>query len=152
VQDLESVERVLADVTRKPGNLGRRVAVLDDDAAAALLLAELATLARQRKQLESERDLIVSRRQGWRAAQAHLQDVEAWCRDVAQRLGEKTFEQKRLGLEMLGVQVKVWRADYTPRYHVTARIRLEDESPHGRQVSRLYVESQNFHSYLLLMT
>jgi site-specific DNA recombinase len=152
VQDLDTVDRGLADVARKQGNLGRRVAVLDDDDAAAPLLAELTTLARQRKQLESERASILSRRDGWQAAQAQLKDVEAWCRDVAQRLGKLTYEQKRLALDMLGVQVNVWRSDHTPRYHVTASIPLDDELGQGRQVSRLYEESQNPHSYRLLMT
>jgi hypothetical protein len=39
-----------------------------------------------------------------------------------------TYADKRLALDALGVQAKVWRSDHEPRYEITASIPLD--APH----------------------
>jgi hypothetical protein len=89
-------------VERKRANLGRRVAALDDDAAAPLL-AELKKLAERKRQVEADLAGIRTRHEDWLAAQARLDEVHAWCRDVASRLGSLTYAQNRVALDALGV-------------------------------------------------
>ena len=67
---------------------------------------------------------IIGRRRAWEAAQAKLTELEAWCRHVAANLGTLTYEQKRLALDALGVRVRVWHPDHTPRYDITAALPL----------------------------
>ena len=151
--DLASLDQALSDTQGRQANISRRVAALDVDDVAAPLLAELANLGKQRRQLQTERSAIAARQDGWQAARSQLGDVQSWCRDIAGRLGTLTYEQKRLALEALGVQVQVWRSDHDPRYMITASIPLGDPEPsQTRQEMPLYVQSQNHHSYRLLMT
>ena len=48
-----------------------------------------------------------------------------WCRTVADHLGALIYEQKRLALDALGIQVQLWKADHTPRFQITATIPLD---------------------------
>jgi site-specific DNA recombinase len=122
--DLQAVDRQLAEVSRRQGNIARLAATLDDDDAAAPLQTELVALGARRRQLEQEREGILSRRAGWEAAQGRLAELEAWCEAVAAKLGTLTYAQRRLALEALGVEARVWRADVHPRYQITASIPL----------------------------
>lgn len=71
-------------------------------------------------------DAIQRRRQSWQAARDQLDEIAGWCRTVAGRLEDLTYAQKRLVLEALGVQVKVWPANHTPRWQIEARVPFSD--------------------------
>lgn len=113
--DLSAVGRSLAKITREQDNISRRIGQIDDDDAAAPLLAQLASLAKQKRQAEAERETIRGRRAGWEMAPSRLHEIKSWCGDVAARLGTLTYQQKRLALDALGVQVTLWRTDHSPR-------------------------------------
>src|SRR5260370_22380175 len=49
-----------------------------------------------------------------------------WCRSIAVRLGPLTYQQKRLALESLDVQVHVWKLKHKPRDEIMANIPLDD--------------------------
>jgi hypothetical protein len=48
-----------------------------------------------------------------------------WCETVGQRLDASTYEEKRQALDAFAVKVRLWRADHTPRYEVTASPALD---------------------------
>ena len=64
----------------------------------------------QQRSLEVERAAVLARRAGWEEGQRRLADLQRWCHRVSARLGELTYEQKRLALEALGVEIRVWKA------------------------------------------
>jgi len=123
--DLDTVERGISDAKRKIGNLTRALAMFEEPEAAAPLVAEIEALRRQQRSLEAERVAVLARRTGWAEGQRRLADLQRWCQRVSTRLGELTYEQKRLALEALGVEVRVWKADHEPRYVITAQLDLE---------------------------
>jgi site-specific DNA recombinase len=147
--DLVAVERKLADVTRRHSNLGRLLASFDDDEAAAPAVAEMKSLALQRRQLEDEREALLRRREEWQAAQTNLASLEDWCRAVAGQFSDWTYKEKRRALDALGVGVQVFRRDHTPRYIITSRVG-GSENQTG-QDSILYAASHNMYSYRLLV-
>lgn len=61
--DAATVDRALAAVARQQANLGRTVALLDDEDAAAPLVAELRALGARKRQLEQEREVLGCRRE-----------------------------------------------------------------------------------------
>jgi site-specific DNA recombinase len=122
--DLAAVDQALREIARKQRKGAQAVTLLDDDAAAPVLV-ELATLAKQKQQLEGERVSLLGRREGWEAAQGRLDELTAWCAGVAANLSDLTYAQRRLALEALGISVRVWRAGHTPRYEITASILLD---------------------------
>ena len=123
--DLATVDKALANATRKQENLVRRLGDIDDDGVAATVQAELASLGAQRRRLEQERTTVLQRRAGWQAARERLSDLQTWCRSVASRLGRFDYEQKRLALEALSVQAEVFRSGTEPRFVITARVPLD---------------------------
>ncbi|MDP8922556.1 MAG: recombinase family protein [Chloroflexota bacterium] len=124
--DLNAVDRGLVEIKRKLGNLSQALAMFNDAEAAAPVVAEIENLRGQQRRLEAEREAVVVRRAGWEEGQRRLADLQAWCRHVSTRLSELTYDQKRLALEALGVQVRVWRTDHEPRYEITAQFHLDD--------------------------
>ena len=123
--DLATIDRTLAEVDRKRANLARRVAGIDDDEAAAPLVAEIAALGKQRKQLDHERGAVLAAREGWEAAQDRLDGLEEWYRTVAANLPRGTYDQKREALEIFGFRVKLYERDHNPRWEVTTAIDVD---------------------------
>ena len=124
--DLATVDKALANATRKQQNLVRRLADIDDDGVAATVQTELASLGAQCRRLEQERTNVLERRANWVAARERLADLQTWCRSVASRLGGFDYEQKRLALEALSVQAEVFRAGTEPRWVITATVPLDE--------------------------
>ncbi len=143
-EDLTTVDRALADIKRKQGNLSRALTMFKDQDAARPVVQQMEALSGQQLKLEAEREAIRGRRAGWEAAMERLGDLQSWCETVAARLGELTYEQRRTALDALGIQARVWKADHEPRFVITASIPL-DGLPSGQtgQASMLYVASQN---------
>ena len=150
--DVAAVERALGEVGRKQAKLARALTMFEDEDAAAPLVAELEMLRAQQRAHEAERERFHARRAGWESGRQRIADLQAWCENVAARLGELTYEQRRLALDALGVQVRVWKTDHDPRYVISASIPLGDgPGPQTGQDSMLYVASQNRSSQRLLV-
>ncbi len=129
--DLSAMERLRDEIARKQTNLSRRVALIDDDEAAAPLLAEIKALAKQRQQVEAELHGLRLVREQWEATQAQIDNTLAWCRSLGANLRNATYAQKRDALIWLGVKVKLYQAGHTPRYEITADIPLDIEGDSG---------------------
>lgn len=134
--DLGAVERGLAGVSRKQTNLVRRLGDLDDEGLAEAVKLELLGLSEQRQKLQVEREALLRRQASWHDAHGRLGALQAWCGRVAGRVGKLDYEGKRLALRALGVQVKLYRHDHTPRYEITANIPLGGDGPKVCEPSR----------------
>lgn len=123
--DLEAVDRLLADIERRRANTARAIAALDDEEAAQPLIAELANLNERKRSLAAQRKGTLSRREQTLEAQSRLDDLQAWCRAVGERLPSLDFQHKRDAVLALGIAVEVYRPGSSPRYIIQASIPLD---------------------------
>jgi len=71
-----------------------------------------------------------------------LQDLETWCRTIADRLAELSYAEQRQTLVTLGVQATVYCADHEPQYEVTVSIPLESIASNNMpKVANLVVDA-----------
>lgn len=124
--DREAVNVRLSEIDRQRGNLARRISTIDDDDVAGVLLAELAALGRQQSALAHEQAALEAERGSWEVTQARLSELEDWCRVVARNFDLLDYEGRRLALDALGVEVRVWSTTHTPRYEIKM---LPDAAP-----------------------
>jgi site-specific DNA recombinase len=114
-EDIAAIDKRLAEIARQRRNLVDELADLGPTVR-AVVREKLAALEAQQGQLEAERENIRARISAREAAKDRLVELEAWCRTVGANLAELTYEKKRLALDALGVRVRVWPKDHTPRY------------------------------------
>lgn len=145
--DLIGIERTIAAVQRQRANLTRSLALLDDDDAAAPIIAELNTLASRAKELDAERVMTLERQEGWQSAQDRITNLSAWLSSVADNLNDLTYQHKRDLLTALDVRVRLFRNDHTPRYEITASLPL-DSAESGDFVSQRHAGSYQLPSVL----
>ncbi len=82
-------------------------------------------LGNRSRELNAERDSIAARQASWQMTQDRLSDLQVWVGTVAANLDDLVYDQKRDLLTALDVKVKLYRADHTPRYEITASIPLD---------------------------
>jgi hypothetical protein len=126
--DLRAIDKTLADVVRRSTNLARQIAVTDDPDVADLLTADLSSLTTRKRTLETERAAVASQRARWEAAACRIDEITAWCAMVADNVDRLSYAEKRLALDWLGVEARVWGADHTPRWDVSASIPLASQT------------------------
>lgn len=117
--ELARLEAADAALETRQHNLARAVAALDDDAAAAPLLAALRTIAGQRQQLAGERARVQEAGRGWSIAHARRDELAAWCRTID--VDALTYDERRRVLDMLGVTVLVYPKAHRPRWLIQSR-------------------------------
>ena len=117
--DVAAVDRRLTTIAEQRSRLARAVANVDDDEASAPLISELCVLAEQAKGLQKERAALLAQASASAANRERLADLATWCARVAGNLPNLTYGERRMILEALGVRVKVYRADHTPRWEIT---------------------------------
>jgi site-specific DNA recombinase len=127
-RDLAAITKQFASVADKQGRTARAIAAVDDEDAAAPLLAELRALAARKKALEVERNTLTQRIADRATEDAKLQTLTDWCSLVGTNLDTLSYDEKRLALDALGVKVRVYRSGATdeageplPRWEVTLR-------------------------------
>lgn len=121
--DLAFVDQRIAQAKRRRSNLAANLGLLDADSA-EVVRDQLATLSQQTRAFEAEREQVLTRHQARLDAAARLAELETWCSTVAANLGQLSYDQRRLALDALGVGVKVWKPDHTPRFQIEASIPL----------------------------
>jgi site-specific DNA recombinase len=124
--DLSAVDKRIGAIERQQRNLVDQLANLGESVA-ALVTEKLAALEKQRQQLLGEREQVLRRYQAWQMARERLADLEAHCASIAQKLDSLDYDQKRLALDALGVEVTVWRTGEFPRYEIEANLPLRDQ-------------------------
>jgi site-specific DNA recombinase len=129
--DLAAVDTALTDVERKQRKGAQALLVLDEEAARPVMV-ELGALAQQARQLHAERDRLRAQQGAWQATQTRLDDLAAWCQNVAANLDALDHAERRLAVEALDLCVQVYPPKRPrqpePRWQITAAVPLS--SPH----------------------
>lgn len=107
--DLAGVTARLTGIASKQERIVKAIGSIADDAAAEPLYEELKTLAASKIAAEKERDELHQRIIDQEAEDARVRSLGAWCETVAANLDTLTYEEKRVALDALGVEVRVWR-------------------------------------------
>ena len=120
--NLDSLDRRIAELVKRQAKVARLVTSLDDEDAAAPLVHELRSLAGQKRQLGGERDRLIAQEEVSACDAQRLSDLAAWCERVTANLALLGYDEKRRVLDALAVDVRVWRADHEPRWHLTMSV------------------------------
>lgn len=110
-QETATLERELTQIERRQATLARRIAEETDDAVAAPLLTALRQLGAQQRAYVAELDALRARTQHEARAQAELDVLSEWCARVAGNVDQLDFSERRLAIEMLGIEARVYRRD-----------------------------------------
>ena len=103
-----ALERQVVSLADKQARIAKRVADIEDDAVAAPLIAELRSLAARKMAAEHELSTTERRIADRAADDAKVQSLTAWCQRVGANLDRLSYNERRLALEALGVQVRVY--------------------------------------------
>lgn len=124
--DLTAIDRRINQFAKKQTQLTKTLGLFTDLEAAEPVVRDLEALRQQQRELQRERQAILDRRLEWEQAQQRLNDLKAWCEQVAQRLPRATYEQRRTALTALGVTVTVYPKGHDPRYTIETAIKTSD--------------------------
>lgn len=108
-RDLAAIEKQLLAVVERQSRTARAIAAVNDDDAAAPLLAELPKLAERKKALQRERDDLAQRIADQGIEQTRARSLADWCQRVSSNLTSLSYAERRDALEYLGLEVRVWR-------------------------------------------
>jgi site-specific DNA recombinase len=127
-RDLAAIDKQIASIADKQGRIAKRVADIDDDDVAALLMAELQALSTRKKTAKAERDDLMRRIADRADEDARVRSLAEWCSRVGTNLDTLSYDEKRLALDALGVKVRVYKQGSTdvdgnplPRWDMTMR-------------------------------
>lgn len=107
-EDIAAVDRNIAKMEREETNLVESMRLVKHASALNTLAAKLDQIAAARDQLLNERNGLARRRDAWAAAGDRMRELVAWCELVASRLKTFSWQEKRLALDALSVQVQVF--------------------------------------------
>ena len=103
-----ALEKQILSLTDKQARIAKRVADIEDDAVAAPLIAELRSLAARKTAAEHELSTTEQRIADRAAEDAKVRNLTTWCERVGANLDRLSYTERRLALEALGVQVRVY--------------------------------------------
>ena len=128
---LRSAERRVTDAERKRQNLIKRLAAIDDDAIAAAVQSEIANL---QAEVNTARNMLAELQQEqahWEFSQTQFNDLRSRLGVVATNVAALDYDGKRLALEALGVEAKLWATTHDSRFEISmnlAAVNLESDS------------------------
>jgi site-specific DNA recombinase len=108
-RELAAMETRFQTIVDKQQRIAKAITVLDDEDAVAPLLMELQTLATAKTATERECDLLRQRIADADAEEVKIRTLSEWCQTVAANLESLSYDERRMALDVLGVQVHVHR-------------------------------------------
>lgn len=109
---IDALDKLIADVERQQGTIIENlITVKLDPNTAAMIQARAHELAEQKEALTKKRAAVIIEEREWEEMRSSF---ERWCEEAEQRVGSMTYEEKRLVLRALKVQVQVWRVGEGP--------------------------------------
>lgn len=134
-RELTALAKIVAGIAEKQANTARAIAAVGDEATAAPLIVELKSLAAQKTAAEIELAELQQRITDREAETAKVKALAEWCATIGGKLDSLSYDKKRLALEALGVQVKIYRpgavdqaGDPYPRWELTMAPNLPNDS------------------------
>ena len=101
------MDEQLAAIADKQARTAKAIAA--DDDASSPLIAELNSLSALKAAAQAERDELRRRIADRAAEEARMRTLARWCAGVGENLGRLSYAEKRLALDALRVEVRVWR-------------------------------------------
>jgi site-specific DNA recombinase len=126
-KELGKIERLMRKTKREQENLAAAIEAADDQDVREFLLEKLRGKTASLMALEKERAALITKREDRQREKDQLDSVLEWCRTVSQRLGELTFQERRLALEALRVRVLVYRSGHEPRVELEVNVPIDAE-------------------------
>jgi site-specific DNA recombinase len=123
-ETVESIDRQLAEVRRRISNKRKYAEAVDDDRERNEVAAEVTLLRRDERKLEAERVTTAAYYSDWTTQQDGLQHVRDYCARVAGNLDTLTLAERRQALFTLHAEVRLYRADHSPRAELTIHLPL----------------------------
>jgi cell division septum initiation protein DivIVA len=102
------LKKQIASLADKQARIAKQVADIEDNAVAAPLVAELRSLAGRKTAAEQELLSTEQRIADRTAEDAKVRSLTAWCQRVGANLDRLNYTERRLALEALGVQVRIY--------------------------------------------
>jgi hypothetical protein len=107
------IERDLAAIAAERGKIAHNLATVSlTGKMAALIQARVDELEAQATRLERERAEVAGRHDAWARRARQLQNLAPWAARVtarvATRLGDAPYDKRRLALDALGIEARVW--------------------------------------------
>lgn len=113
----EAADRRMAEIERQRAKAADAIATLNDDDASAPLLMKLQALASEAREVRAEQEMLGRECDAWLRMQSSLEHLADWCGTATGNIERLTYEQKRMALTALGVEVRVWARDtHEPRW------------------------------------
>jgi len=125
VSGIKTIDRLLADSQKRVNNLSRAISMADDDDSISALLSDLKATNERRRMLEIERASLLAKQALWQQSQSDLDSLLGLAAVMRDSLDDLDAETTRLLFQALGVTVKVFRADVSPRWEISASIPLD---------------------------
>jgi site-specific DNA recombinase len=108
-RDLAAITKQLASVADRQRRTARAISAVDDDEASAPLLAELKSLADRKKVLAVEHDALTQKIKDQDGEDAKVTTLTTWCSRVGANLDTLSYDERRMAIDALGVQVRAYR-------------------------------------------
>jgi hypothetical protein len=96
----EDQERLMSDLRRAKEERTRNLILADVDSLSAAIAG-----------YQENRDALLPASKEAEHLQREVDNFLAWCSNLKGRYEEATYDEKRVALRMLGVEVRVWKAD-----------------------------------------
>ena len=122
--DLAALDRAADEAERELATLASRIGLVAADAAVAAIAARMESLAARIASLGAERATLLEGQATRLAASEQARQLVEWCHLAGANLEGLSYEQRRLTLDVLAVEVVVYRADHAPRWTMTGSIPL----------------------------
>ncbi len=118
-EERETIDRLLFEIVPNIINLTKTIETMQPSPAQEILLERLNILAQQKLDLEDRRDQLTRRTIDWQEVEKSYEQFAHWCEHVRPQLADNsytpTWREKRNAIEKIGITVKVFRTDHTPR-------------------------------------
>jgi site-specific DNA recombinase len=119
---IAGAEKRCRDAERKRDRIIAELTNAEDDELAAVFRDQAKVL--QRDVIQAQEALAALRREqaDWEIDQQELGDIQQWLQRVAQNIDALDYGGKRLALDALGVQVRLWDKTREPRYEIAMHL------------------------------
>src|SRR5258708_10008474 len=122
IDELTPIEKRIASVERKTKNYKRVVGTAEDEELIDDAVAMLNQLAKEKRKLESEKNLVLLKQRNESVEQESLDKFKQWCAVFRERIDDSectpSYEENLEACEKLGVKVTVWSVDHAPRFKI----------------------------------
>lgn len=159
IETLAVVERQLVDLAKERSVLERKWAMETDETFIRVLRDQLTMQGEKVRELEGLRDEMQLKQGAWEQSQSKLWDFYGWARKLGELLDgdQLTYAQKRMAVEMLGVEVKLWATGHDPRWEITMTLEgvvplsFVESARNSRGAAKIQEASENARLVLPLM-